>query len=203
VQKQVVFVLIGLFSAGLAICQDLSPYKDPASGLYGYRYNSGQVAVKPKYYSAGQFSEGLAAVWNGKGGYIDQSGREVIPLKFGLAFAFSNGIAKVMDNGETYYINTKGQRVSTETAKAPAKTNYDPGFSVLYTLDRNPATAPNTRAIIGRLQQNGGLQLMINALNNTFRLPRPLQIRFINMGDINARYRYDTPRIEFGLEMVN
>src|SRR5262245_48506613 len=79
--------------------QDLAPFKNEA-GVYGYKNSSGKVVVAPKYMSALPFSEGLAAVWSGKGGYIDVTGKEVIPLQFATAQSFHNGVAKVYNGTE-------------------------------------------------------------------------------------------------------
>lgn len=60
----------------------LSPYQE--DGLWGYMDCRGNVVVEPKYYSANNFSEGLALVrtsggQNGEYGYIDQTGEMVVP----------------------------------------------------------------------------------------------------------------------------
>jgi len=92
-------------------------------GCYdGYIDKSGKFVILPKFETAGNFSEGLAAVapeddipWshkfkikgksyemcgaglgsNAPQGYIDKTGKMVIEPKFGRGFPFSNGIAMV------------------------------------------------------------------------------------------------------------
>ncbi len=186
--------------------QDLVPFKDATTDLFGYKNSGGLTVIKPKYYTASRFTDGMAAVWNGKGGYINATGQEIIPLKFDMTFPFKNGTATVMQKGHIFSINKKGERINSTTIAStqPNKVQQnDYGFSVLYKLDRNPATRDGTREIINRLRQNGQLQSMIRSLNATFRLPRPITIYFTNLWAINAQYRPDSPRIEFGLEMVD
>lgn len=52
--------------------------------------------IAPQYESAGQFSEGLAAVRkDGKWGFIDEDGKTVIPFQYDLAGGFHEGLAVV------------------------------------------------------------------------------------------------------------
>ena len=73
----------------------LAPFRDPATGKFGYRDRNGRVVIEPKYDAARDFSEGLAVVnlgagWvkefprpvvprGGKWGFIDKAGRLVVP----------------------------------------------------------------------------------------------------------------------------
>lgn len=58
------------------------------------------------------FSVGLALVrQNGWWGYVDKTGKEVIPFVYEDARYFNkNGKAKVKLNGETFFIDVKGNR---------------------------------------------------------------------------------------------
>jgi len=67
-------------------------------GKWGYVDKTGSVVIKPQFDSGGQFSQGLAAVWDkasNKTGYIDTSGAMVILPRFRGANAFSEGLAAV------------------------------------------------------------------------------------------------------------
>ncbi|MHB1457563.1 MAG: WG repeat-containing protein [Armatimonadota bacterium] len=77
---------------------------DPMAGdtvdLWGYVNSKGQFVLKPQYYAAGSYSEGLAPVLlgsykDGKWGYIDKKGRIVIKPRFTAAKEFSEGLAPV------------------------------------------------------------------------------------------------------------
>ena len=51
--------------------------------------------------------------WNqGKYGFINKKGKVVIPIKFDYAQQFYEGEAEVSLNDETFYINTKGERIN-------------------------------------------------------------------------------------------
>lgn len=66
---------------------------------YGYKDNDGNVIIKPQYFEATDFSEGLAYVKKGKTGswsYIDTSGKTVIPANFRQAKPFHEGLAAVL-----------------------------------------------------------------------------------------------------------
>ena len=72
------------------------------------------VIIPARYFSAGDFSEGLARVKNvfGEWGFIDKTGKEVIPFIYDEARYFcKDGKAKVKLDGEVFYIDTKGNRV--------------------------------------------------------------------------------------------
>ncbi|MDE6300976.1 MAG: WG repeat-containing protein [Muribaculaceae bacterium] len=88
--------------------QELFTFKD-TNGLYGYKDNSGQQVIPPKYEDAWSFSDGLAAVMlNGKWGYIDKKGELVIPTKYDSPGRFHEGLAIVKINGKRGYIDNKG-----------------------------------------------------------------------------------------------
>lgn len=66
---------------------------------FGYKDKDGNVVVKPQFFEATDFSEGLACVKKGKTGqwaYIDTTGRTVIPAVFRQAKPFSEGLAAVL-----------------------------------------------------------------------------------------------------------
>lgn len=66
---------------------------------YGYKDNDGNIIIKPQYFEATDFSEGLACVKKGKNsswGYIDTSGKIIIPASFKQAKPFHEGLAAVL-----------------------------------------------------------------------------------------------------------
>jgi len=82
------------------------------NGKWGYIDKTGKVVLAPNYYSAQDFSEGLAAVRkNGLYGYIDQDGKFTIAEQYDYAEPFINGRARVYLNGKPYYINRAGQKL--------------------------------------------------------------------------------------------
>jgi hypothetical protein len=79
---------------------------------------AGNVVIQPRYEEAGDFSEGLAAVYsNGKVGYIDKTGALAIPLVFEpyediVAFgAFHEGLARIVQQGKYGFIDKTGKVV--------------------------------------------------------------------------------------------
>ncbi|WMJ85638.1 WG repeat-containing protein [Anaerocolumna sp. MB42-C2] len=79
---------------------------------YGYIDGAGKTVIQPTYDSAGNFSEGLAVVYNNnKNQVINQKG-EVIFETEGWISEFHNGLAAFYDtksDGKYGYINTKGK----------------------------------------------------------------------------------------------
>lgn len=66
---------------------------------FGYKDKEGNIVIKPQFFDATDFSEGLACVKKGKTscwGYIDTEGRMVIPAQFRQAKPFREGLAAVL-----------------------------------------------------------------------------------------------------------
>ena len=83
-----------IFSEGLACIK--------VDGKYGYIDKTGEFAIEPQFYSASNFSCGLALIMteNAMHGYIDKTGRIVIEPKYEMAGNFSEGLAPVcLKNG--------------------------------------------------------------------------------------------------------
>jgi hypothetical protein len=83
-------------------------------GLWVYIDKTGKWVIQPTYFSAGPFSDGLAAVQptgEAKYGYIDASGKMVIGPEYFYAGRFSNGLAPVMprEDGKYGYIDLNGK----------------------------------------------------------------------------------------------
>ena len=68
------------------------------------------ILIPPQFDSAGNFSEGLAAVKiNDKWGYIDKKGNFVIQPQFDSVYNFSQGLAAVEINEKRGYIDKTGK----------------------------------------------------------------------------------------------
>jgi hypothetical protein len=83
-------------------------------GKWGYIDRTGKVVIKPQFYWAEEFSEGLAAFESDEGlyGYIDETGRVVIEPKLERWSPFSEGLAAVaIKNMEWGYIDKTGKWV--------------------------------------------------------------------------------------------
>ena len=66
---------------------------------FGYKDKDGNVIIKPRFFEAADFSEGLAAVKKGKTGlwgYIDTAGRNVISARFRQTKSFHEGVAAAL-----------------------------------------------------------------------------------------------------------
>ena len=88
---------------------------------YGFIDESGKFIINPMFESAKKFSEGMAAVCEGKGcyygkkdtnekkwGFIDKQGKMVIAPQFDDATEFHEGLAAVGVGGKYGYINKTG-----------------------------------------------------------------------------------------------
>jgi hypothetical protein len=67
-------------------------------GRFGYVNKNGELGIKPQYFWAEDFSEGLAAVTESsesKFAFIDKTGEIVIAAQFDQAFSFYEGLAAV------------------------------------------------------------------------------------------------------------
>jgi hypothetical protein len=112
--KKITFILYILLNFSLCTfgqsqrTQNLFPIL--VNSKYGYINSSGNIVIGTKYDSAGQFSDGLAAVEvNNKWGYIDETGRTVIKPQFAAASRFSEGLASVLIGNKSGYIDKTGQ----------------------------------------------------------------------------------------------
>lgn len=115
----------GLFSMGAM--QDLPiPYKDSATGLYGYIDRDGRVVIKPQYHSADDFQGGLAAVSVNSDdpaldrmyGFIDLTGSMAIEPQFFMVlrgFDEESGTARVYTtyDGIERTINRSGADITS------------------------------------------------------------------------------------------
>lgn len=87
-------------------------YKFYKGGKWGYKDESGKVAIEPLYDEAYNFSEGLAGVEIGeKVGFINTSGEMVIPAIYDSVTSFKEGLASVTLNDKCAYIDKEGNEV--------------------------------------------------------------------------------------------
>jgi hypothetical protein len=77
---------------------------------WGYINADGRMIIEPRFTSAGEFSDGVAAVRDGSGayGYITPDGEYVIEPQFSGARPFREGLAPAALDGRWGYINTRG-----------------------------------------------------------------------------------------------
>jgi hypothetical protein len=123
----------------LALCfssangQDINLYPITKGNLWGYIDQTGKTIIKPQFYSAGQFSDGLAAVrFNGRYGYIDQNGKCPIEPKYDLALPFQNGIAKIFIDGKPFFIDKTGKIIFVHNFKTLSSFGYNT-YSIVIT----------------------------------------------------------------------
>lgn len=104
-----------LFTITFSICKGQTDNKHLfqifENGKTGFINATGQVIIKPTFFTAGEFSEGLAcARINGIYGYIDNTGIFIIQPQFDYATPFKEGIAVVYKEGQPFFINKQGQK---------------------------------------------------------------------------------------------
>lgn len=93
------------FSEGLAAVR-IDPHTSDAGALWGYINKKGELVIPPMFYSALNFSEGVAHVKVGRfgqvnpAGFIDKTGKFIVEPQFMLAGEFSEGLAPVEFGGK-------------------------------------------------------------------------------------------------------
>jgi WD40 repeat protein len=90
-------------SAQAKIAQENALFPIEQNSKWGYIDRDGKTVIEPKFDSAGEFSEGLAAVEiDGKWGFVDQNGKSVIEPRYSRACEFSEGFARIQIGGDKY-----------------------------------------------------------------------------------------------------
>lgn len=96
------------------------------NGRWGFIMPDGYVKVPLQYVEVNDYSEGYAAVFNGdRWGYINEDGALRIGYEFDKAGYFKNGVAEVSKNGNSYYIDKKGNKVAAPAKKTETTTDTD------------------------------------------------------------------------------
>jgi hypothetical protein len=89
----------------------LTPFVE--DGRWGFLDSTGRVVLKPRFWNAGAFAEGLAAVREGGlYGYIDAQGRYVLPPAYEFATEFVSGRALVWNAGRPWLIDRNGRALT-------------------------------------------------------------------------------------------
>lgn len=102
-------VLFGICES--VYCQQLLPFFN-SEGVWGFIDYSGNEVIKPKFDSAFNFNQNLAAVkYNGKWGYIDSAEKFIIQPVYDQAFTFNNNRAIVMVEGKYGFIDKSGNMI--------------------------------------------------------------------------------------------
>ena len=93
------------------------------SGKWGFVDRTRKVVITPIYDDISYFSEGMAGVsLNKKYGFIDYTGKLIIPMEYDdVTGLFEAGKILVSKNNESFYINTKGEKVSPDYKAPPYK----------------------------------------------------------------------------------
>jgi hypothetical protein len=126
----IIFLLAMLASPSAAqeqVGKSIRLYPIRLDGKAGYIDSEGKVVIKPKFFRAWDFSQGLAAVQINKDtpvfGYINGQGNFVIGPWQGLAFEFSEGLGLVSRSGGYGFIDSTGKVV------IPAQFGFAKSFS--------------------------------------------------------------------------
>jgi hypothetical protein len=141
--RSIVFLLALLLLSIPSLAEENDPLFLVSVDLrFGFINKSGDMVIKPQFFEARDFSEGLAAVKNDKNkwGYINKSGKLVIDFQFALAADFSEGLARVlvgpdMFDGLTGYIDKRGHtiiepRYEIKELRMPEYGNFSEGLAV-------------------------------------------------------------------------
>jgi hypothetical protein len=126
---------------------------------FGYVDKNGQVVIKPEYFVADDFSEGLAAVRieesaTSKYAFIDRTGSVVIPPQFDQAYSFSEGLAAV----ETGFRAEGGQKVAGKWGfiDKAGKFVISPRFELTLKFSEGVARASENLSAWGFIDRTGG-----------------------------------------------
>ena len=98
-----------LFSL-VSVGQDLIPFQQSESGLWGYRnQKTGEVVIDPKFEQVGEFSNGKVWVKNSDGSFlIDEKGKISVSLIYEGVGSFSKGLGGAKQDDKWGFINKKG-----------------------------------------------------------------------------------------------
>jgi hypothetical protein len=135
--KLLLILFIFALPANILFSEDLIPYTDSMTGLYGYINSSSKVIFKPEYKSASLFHDGIAIVSKPKDNFsylINESGRLTkISETYTLLSSFSNGPALTMTKGGFVFINKEGKPVSEKYSVA---NSFSDGLAIIKAKDK-------------------------------------------------------------------
>ena len=125
-----------LYLAGDGFMEGLTKFwtwKSGQGSLYGYIDKTGKIIIKPKFSSAYEFVDGLAAVCvNEKCGFIDKTGEFVIEPKYAITLPFFEGLAVVgVDHDSVGFVNKNGEMVIAPQFGNLVSTAFREGLSAV------------------------------------------------------------------------
>ena len=94
----------------ISVGQDLIPFQQSESGLWGYRnQKTGEVVIAPKFEQVGEFSNGKVWVKNSDGSFlIDEKGKISVSLIYDGVWSFSEGLGGAKQDDKWGFINKQG-----------------------------------------------------------------------------------------------
>ena len=97
----------------ISVGQDLIPFQQSESGLWGYRnQKTGEVVIDPKFEQVGEFSNGKVWVKNSDGSFlIDEKGKISVSLIYDGVGSFSEGLGGVKQDDKYGFIDKTGKVV--------------------------------------------------------------------------------------------
>lgn len=134
------YLLITLFislSSFSQILTNTSLFPITQEGKAGFIDSTGKVVIKPKYWAATDFSEGLAAARiTGGYGYIDKEENFVIAPQYDYGYPFSEGLALVYKDTRPLFINKKGEKIFEFESELQPAAFFQQGCAVVANKDR-------------------------------------------------------------------
>jgi hypothetical protein len=123
------FDYVGPFSQGLAAAR----YGDKM----GYIDKSGNWAIEPKYKSAYEFVDGLAAVKTSENHwiFINKQGKQALSATYSDASSFSDGVARVKLQDQSGIIDKTGKWILKESPDCPIPYHFYEGLGVVRLKD--------------------------------------------------------------------
>ncbi|MCP4441041.1 MAG: WG repeat-containing protein [Aureispira sp.] len=139
--------IIFLFSSISSQAQDQP--SQHTNGKYGYKNESGEWAIRPKFNKALAFSNGLAAAYDGKHwGFINKKGKWVL-RKQKMVHSFHYGLAAVKSYGSNWkYISPELYSVCSQTYLTTTKTKKIPSTIIKGFWGRTKKTTAQTIVLI-------------------------------------------------------
>jgi len=165
-----------IISSKPVTCQLLFPISH--GGYYGFIDSVGNTVIKPRFVSAGKFSNGLApARINGLYGYVNTEGKWAIQPQYEYANSFINGRAIVYDRGRPLFIDRANQQYAME------------GFFKIEPFNEKLSVATSSGGKQGLLNPNG--ELTIDTIyDNLFRIKPGYFIASIYYADSTGKLHY-------------